>query len=230
LGSIAFDTLGDIFGSHNAGGGIGYSYGPEVGTFPAESFGTLVDCNYCSGAGLNEGINSEPSSALVDASGNFWFEGNTGLMEMTASGVASETGANNYTLGTSSQTMRQASMDGAGTIFVPDSNAGGSDNPLAPPKTTGQVLRIFYPAFPTQLNVAIVGCNVGTATGNTACITANAGAPNNLLFFQADNAAVDSTGSLWVSSPGNDAVIQVIGTAAPTWPQVSYIHPAVMPQ
>ena len=92
------------------------------------------------------------------------------------------------------------------------------------------MLRIFYPAFNTQLNLSIAGCNTGGATGNTACITTNPGAPNNQMFYQAFNPAIDSTGSIWVSSGGNDAVIQIIGTAAPTWPQVSYLHPAVMPQ
>jgi hypothetical protein len=50
------------------------------------------------------------------------------------------------------------------------------------------------------------------------------------MFYQAMNVAIDSTGSLWVSSVANDGIIQVIGTAAPTWPQLSYLKPAVMPQ
>ena len=81
LGGIAFDTTGDIFGSHNSGSGYGFSYGANnAGVFPAENFSStpISDCNNCTGAGLNEGVNNEPSSSIVDASGNFWFEGRYG--------------------------------------------------------------------------------------------------------------------------------------------------------
>ena len=233
LGSLAFDASGDIWASHNSGSGTGYIFGANTGTFPAEAFGSAVaDCNNCSGGAIgSEGINSEPSSSIVDASGNYWFTGKTGLYEVPAGGGAGAgTGSTAYTLGSSSQQMRLASMDGAGTIFVPDSNSSGPANPAGPPVEPSPVLRIFYPAFNTQTNISIAGCNTGGATGNTTCITTNPGAPNNQLFYQAFNPAIDSTGSLWVSSGGNDAVIQIIGTAAPTWPQTSYLHPAVMPQ
>jgi hypothetical protein len=235
LGSLAFDASGNIWGSHNSGSGTGYIYGANTGTFPAEAFGSAVaDCNNCSGGGIGtEGTNSEPSGSVVDASGNYWFTGQKGLYEVPAGGGAGAgTGSTAYTLGSSNQQMRLLGIDGAGTIFVPDNDSNGPANPLAAggPTEPSPVLRIFYPAFPTQLTVAIAGCNVGTATGNTTCITTNAGAPNNQMFYQAMNVAIDSTGSLWVSSVANDGIIQVIGTAAPTWPQLSYLKPAALPQ
>ncbi len=234
LGSLAFDQSGNIWGSHNSGSGTGYIYGADTATFPAEAFGSAVlDCNNCSGGAINtEGINSEPSASVIDAGGNYWFTGKNGLYEVPAGGGGGTgAGSTAYTLGTSGQQqMRLLSMDGAGTIFVPDSGSSGPANPLGPPSEPSPLLRIFYPSFPTQLTVAINGCNTGGATGNTACISTNAGAPNNQMFYQAFNPAIDSTGSLWVSSGGNDAIIQIIGTAAPTWPQLSLLKPAVMPQ
>ncbi|MDR3734100.1 MAG: hypothetical protein P4L10_01030 [Acidobacteriaceae bacterium] len=228
-GSIVFDTAGNIFSSEDSGSGAGYLYAANTGTLSAEAFGTAVE-NANNGLSVTTpGIDSWPTGSMVDANGNFWIGGQHGLYEIPKSGVATNTGVTTYAIGSSTTTvLRISSMDGAGTIFVPDANTSASVNPAPPPTVTGQTLRIYYPALAAQASLA--GCNVGTATGNTACITTNSGAPNNLLFFQAINAAIDSTGSMWVSSEGNDGVIQVIGTAAPTWPQASYLHPAVMPQ
>jgi hypothetical protein len=237
LGSLAFDASGNLWGSHNSGSGTGYLYAANTGTFPAEAFAnTNAGCDNCnSGTAVSntEGINSEPSASVIDASGNYWFTGQKGLYEIPVGGGGTTgAGSTAYTLGTSNQQMRLLSMDGAGTIFVPDNDSNGPANPLAAggPTELSPVLRIFYPAFPTQLTVSIAGCNVGTATGNTTCITTNAGAPNNQMFYQAMNVAIDSTGSMWVSSVANDGIIQVIGTAAPTWPQLSYLKPAALPQ
>lgn len=40
---------------------------------------------------------------------------------------------------------------------------------------------------------------------------------------------VDSTGSVWINSPGNGQLIQIIGAAAPTWPLLADVKPGVMP-
>jgi hypothetical protein len=237
--SLVFDSAGNLFAPLASGSNDGFLYLPNTGTLTTETFGTPNQCNCL---GESEGDDKWQTGGMVDASGNYWFTGQYGLYKI-ASGATNapnvtggaSTGVNNYNVGsTITTTLRISSMDGAGTIFVPDNGTSGEVNEQSgPPTAPAPALLISYTPLATgstMPNVSLQGCNVGTATGNTTCITGNQTAPNSGLFYQAVNPAIDSTGSLWVSSEGNDAIIQVIGLAAPTWPQASYLHPGVMPQ
>jgi len=247
--SLVFDTQGNLFAPLASGSNFGFMFAQNYtatptlpGTVALENFNaTANQCN-CVGE-TNVGDGKWPTGGMVDANGAYWWTGLTGVAKVgsaanTPTGAATNaqavtgggsTGVNSFTIGTSAATLRISSMDGVGTIFVPDNDTNGTVNQQSgPPTAPSPALQIYYTVLGT--NPSIQGCNVGTATGNTACITGNQTAPNSGLFYQAVNPAIDSTGSLWVSSEGNDAVIQVIGLAAPTWPQTSYLHPGVMPQ
>jgi hypothetical protein len=233
--SLVFDTSGNIWAPDASGSNVGYGYIQNTGTLAAEAFATSANNCNCLGT-ATVGLDKWPTGGMVDSSGNYWMTGQNGVVKIVQADAQSvsgggSTGVTEIAVGVSATTMRISSMDGAGTIFVPDNNTSGEVNEQSgPPAATAPSLIIFYPGFPTQTTVAIQGCNVGTATGNTTCITGAQTAPNSGLFYQAVNPAIDSTGSIWVSSEGNDAIVQVIGTAAPTWPQASYLHPGVMPQ
>ena len=70
----------------------------------------------------------------------------------------------------------------------------------------------------------------GTAYSYAPCY-APAGATtcaNNLGTAQKSQS--DSTGSVWVISTSTSTVYQLLGTGAPTWPELSYTHPGVLPQ
>lgn len=60
--------------------------------------------------------------------------------------------------------------------------------------------------------------------GTSVCSTS---AP---AIYNPNSIAIDSTGSVWVVSPTDGLLVQIIGAAAPTWPQLSYGHPATTPQ
>ena len=232
--SIVFDTAGNIFAPLATGGNVGFNYIANTGTLSAEAFGTTA--NQCNCLGSAQGIDSWPTGGMVDANGNYWMTGQNGVYEIAAGATNAQnvtgggsTGVNSFALGNSNTVLRISSMDGAGTIFVPDvSTAATKTNPSPPPAANTPALRIYYTGMAAQ--AAITGCNTAGSTTSTTCVTANSGAPNNQMFYQSINPAIDATGSLWISSEGNDAIIQVIGLAAPTWPQASYLHPGVMPQ
>jgi hypothetical protein len=233
--SIVFDTAGNIFAPLASGSNVGFNYIANTGTLSAEAFANAANqCNCLGGT-----VDKWPTGGMVDASGNYWLTTQNALFRIAAGATNAQnvtgggsTGVNTFALGSATTTtLRISSMDGASNIFVPDNDTSGSVNEQAgSPTAPAPALDIYYTTLGTPALATIQGCNVGTATGNTACITGNATAPNSGLFYQAVKPAIDSTGSMWVSSEGNDAVIQVIGLAAPTWPQVSYLHPGVMPQ
>jgi len=233
--SIAFDTVGNIFAPLASGSNVGFSYIANTGTLSAEAFATAANqCNCLGGT-----IDKWPTGGMVDASGNYWLTTQNALTKIAAGATNAQnvtgggsTGVNSFALGSATTTtLRISSIDGASTIFVPDNDTSGSVNEQSgSPTASAPGLDIYYTTLATPVLATIQGCNVGAATGNTACITGNATAPNSGMLYQAVNPAIDSTGSLWVSSEGNDAVIQILGLAAPTWPQASYLHPGVMPQ
>ena len=233
--SIAFDTVGNIFAPLASGSNVGFSYIANTGTLSAEAFATAANqCNCLGGT-----IDKWPTGGMVDASGNYWLTTQNALTKIAAGATNAQnvtgggsTGVNSFALGSATTTtLRISSIDGASTIFVPDNDTSGSVNEQSgSPTASAPGLDIYYTTLATPVLATIQGCNVGAATGNTACITGNATAPNSGMLYHAVNPAIDSTGSLWVSSEGNDAVIQILGLAAPTWPQASYLHPGVMPQ
>ena len=243
--SLVFDSVGNLFAPLASGSNVGYNFFTNSGTVSAEAFSTAANQCNCLGTGT-VGDDKWVTGGMVDGSGNYWMTGQYGLIEVSNSATNSTTaaydaqnatgggspGVSQEVLGsTATTTLRTSAMDGASTIFVPDSDTSGAANPSPAPTETQEptpVLRIYYTTL--GQGTSIEGCNTGGATGNTTCITTAAGTPNNQLFYQAINPVVDSTGSMWISSEGNDAVIQVLGIAAPTWPQTSYLHPSVMPQ
>lgn len=234
--SLVFDSAGNLWAPLASGSNVGFLYAPNTGSLSAETFGTANQCN-CLGS--TEGIDKWPTGGMVDSSGDYWMTGQSGLYEVTAGATnapgvtgGGSTGVKTVALGSATTTtLRISSMDGSSTIIVPDNDTSGEQNEQSgPPAAPAPALDLYYTTLATPALATIQGCNTGTATGNTTCITGNQTAPNSGLFYQAVNGAIDSTGSIWVSSEGNDAVIQVIGTAAPTWPQTSYLKPGVEPQ
>ena len=233
--SITFDTAGNVFAPLASGSNVGFTYIANTGTLSAEAFATAAtQCNCLGGT-----INKWPTGGMVDASGNYWLTTQNALTKI-ASGATNapnvtgggSTGVNSFALGSATTTtLRISSIDGSSTIYVPDNDTSGSVNPQSGSvPAPAPALDIYYTTLTTPALATIQGCNTGGVAGNTACITGAATAPNSGMFYQAVNPAIDSTGSMWVSSEGNDAVIQVLGVAAPTWPQASYLHPGVTPQ
>ncbi|HEY0306563.1 MAG TPA: hypothetical protein VGB94_00230 [Acidobacteriaceae bacterium] len=104
-------------------------------------------------------------------------------------------GAGTFGTVTTSGGTWQSEADGAGTIWLAEANAKSviAYNPTA---STG------YRFKPT----------VGGST-TAVDIWGTTGKPYSV--------SIDSTGSIWVASPASGNVVQIIGSAAPTWPLIS---------
>jgi hypothetical protein len=86
--------------------------------------------------------------------------------------------------------------DGNGTIW----SAGYNDHDVAE----------FLPGIPATYKVN--PCLGGT----TGCATIFTGTTN-----KPTSVSIDSTGSIWATNPGGPQVVQIIGSAGPTWPLLS---------
>jgi hypothetical protein len=206
----------------NTGTAAAPNYSPSSGVI------TPVEALFGGGA-------AKPFGVVFDASGNAWYD-IYGTGATTTSGVeevvpnsttaltsiapgelilGSTTNPNGNQLGTANPSM--PSIDGAGTIFIPDTGI------FATPVTYG--LHIYSTVTGNTLSPAngITGCLLATSS-TTTCATTTAGA-----IYEPHGAVVDSTGSVWVGQTSTGGVSQIIGVAAPTYPVLSIGKPGLSP-
>jgi len=151
-------------------------------------------------AGINPLTTSVNSSSVITSV--------TVGTEVTGSATTSST------VNTQLSSPRYLTTDGIGTLWIPD-NSPTLTAPVTLPivrynPSTGTLLGL-YPCYPTTSNT----CSTSSTTGSPV------GASRYIV--------VDSSGALWVASPGSGEVVQVLGAAAPAWPLLSMGKPGVMP-
>jgi hypothetical protein len=85
----------------------------------------------------------------------------------------------------------------------------------------------IYGTSGTAQTNRVVPCFAPAAV--TTCAT---GSTTPAALQGARSVAIDASGSIWVAytTSGNVGLQQIIGTGAPTWPQLSYGHPGTKPQ
>ena len=108
--------------------------------------------------------------------------------------------------GTTPSKPTNGEVDGSGVLWYPSATSSG---------------QIWFTNLATNTSDYIYTCNApngATACGATGTTT---GTPRLVQ--------IDSTGSVWVPSTITSNLVQIIGAAAPTWPQLSYLHPGVKP-
>jgi len=152
----------------------------------------------------------------MDASSNVWSSsyasGSTGSLSeftptYTGATVSNLSAATNTTM-TSSTTPYVAEFDGAGTYWYPVASSSG---------------QIYYYVPSTGANIGILPCFLPAAA--STCASTSAGATTYVTAYPTalpEVVQVDSTGSIWVAPPTGGYIVQIIGSAAPTWPQLSY--------
>lgn len=149
----------------------------------------------------------------LDGSGNFWVGSAGKLTEFTPAQefVASSTGTiTSVTSVVSSATSPSApangEVDGSGTLWYPSNTTSG---------------QIWFTNLATNTSDYIYTCYA--ASGATSCAATGTTTAKPKLV------QIDSTGSVWVPSTTTNYLVQIIGAAAPTFPQLSYAHPGVKP-
>ena len=149
-----------------------------------------------------------PYSA-IDSEGNLWAGTGFGVVTFTPTLSAGKVTA--ITSGTTlppNDFEMGIAADGGGAVWVSDLGAGNLARYTASSAT----------------GLALNPCLV--AAGSTTCGPA----------FNPNAIAVDSAGSVWVATgsgiydQSSSGLLQVIGSATPVWPQLSYGHPGQEPQ
>jgi hypothetical protein len=116
-------------------------------------------------------------------------------------------------------------VDGAGNIWI-----GLDDFDF---KNANNGLALYVPGATPVSYRGLQPCRAGN--GATTCGTTNDRATVNqsataLAILGPAAMRVDSAGDLWITSRPSSLLVEVIGTAAPTWPLLAYAHPGVLPQ
>lgn len=146
-----------------------------------------------------------------------------GELDTAASSAGVITPNANGTEGTSgSEVPHRSEVDGAGAVFWTDNEMSGLVYRYTPPSSgslsSGQIVS-FLPCFPYPTTSMGIQC-ITTSNSNSVYT------PSNLRAM-----AIDSAGDIWYAADAGDGtVIETLGVAAPSWPQLSYGRPGVMPQ
>jgi len=200
------------------------SYPGASGTNPYYSLAGI------SGSGYSFGV-------TIDGSGNAWDQDSNGGSAYT----------NEVTI-TPSTPGSQATVTNGGVITaIADSSIsfasetkpygtefdGNGEFWYAYYSSSGEIYYVYNPTGATgpyaaaASNQGVVPCYA--AAGAATCST-------NLIAYDPIGLQIDSTGTLWLAAKGNGvtanpgSVLQFIGMAAPTWPQLSYAHFGVEPK
>ena len=115
-------------------------------------------------------------------------------------------------------TPHRSEVDGAGNVFWTDNEYSG-------------LLYMYTPSGSGNSGslVSLLPCFPFATTGGLQCITTNNSksvyTPTNLRAL-----AIDSAGDIWYAADADyGTVIETLGLAAPTWPQLSYGYPGCKP-
>ena len=126
-----------------------------------------------------------------------------------------------------SKTPHKSEVDGNGTVFWTNLETTGLVNSFTPPASgsfSSGTFSAFLPCYPV----------VPSGSSGLECLNAP-DAASTKINVNPRGIAIDSAGDVWFVADtsfggGSGQVVEVLGTAAPTWPQMSYNRPGTKPQ
>ena len=213
---LVVDPTGNVYSS---------SLSTNIYATPNKSPSTPDTPSYTSTSGyVSQAVGGTASGLMaLDSAGNVWSSYSGEFVEFTPT----KNGSNVIT-GFSAATGSPFAGSGL-TAHVGEFD--GHDNLFAPSYTTSGL--IFFQTSPSATGYstskttyfAIAPCYA--ASGATTCSSTVASSDPHVV-------QIDSTGAIWVAGTGSSGgnpgfVVQVIGTAYPTWPQLSYGEFGVTP-
>ena len=219
--SCAPDTLGVT----PAGAGYGYETVPDkygniwLADYNSSTAVTPTVLPYSSGyttAVVTASGQTEKSNygLIVDSAGNGWYDGAAEIDKLTPtySGTHAITAVVGSAVATGAGTsLRYLAIDGNNTVWAEDNNGASSDE-------VG-----YSTTVTTPVAFKLKPCIINTASPCPALSSTTPG------IYGPRITAVDSSGDLWVVSSTNGEVVEIIGTAAPSWPLLSVAKPGLMP-
>ncbi len=213
--SLAIDSGQNVWG---VSGGTGLSYAavlPNTGTVLAPVFNVLnggpVKQSLGNYGGYGLALNASPSADFPTH------------QQLNGAAFASSTlttgGSGTLTVGSSGAPQR-AETDGAGNVFWADSETSGLLYQYTPGVGAGLANGTLSSMLP---------CYPFASGSGSACVTTNNSSP---VFTPTNlrSLAIDSGGDVWyLAAAGVGTVVETLGLAAPTWPQLSFGHPGCTP-
>jgi hypothetical protein len=194
-----------------AAGGQVLAVWPNTGSIATPAYaGSVVVGSSAPSASLAAGISFEGTAAAFTAYVGSYQPGSVGVQPYTptlggtsTNTVTAATSGTEFTSGAITGQFYGNVADGDGTIWLGDTN--------------GVSLTAYNPV-------------AGTAYRYKPCVvTSQACATGFGTTGKPQSVSVDSAGSIWVPATTNGNVLEIIGAAAPTWPQVSLGKPGGIP-
>lgn len=194
-----------------------------IGVIP--NTGTLASPTYAGGSTAAALTVQSFGLLAIDSTGNAWSGSPSSIYHYSLSGttVGAQTAAILGSGSISNSKPQGGEFDGSGNLFFTNESSSGQVWFFSPANgaagltaavTAGDLVPCYLPS-----------------TSTTTC-TVGSGFPRSLQ--------VDSAGALWVAAPNNSigsssatavgSLVQMLGIAAPTWPQLSYAKFSVEPQ
>ncbi len=237
--ALSSKALGSVLGlavdsGQNIWGAGANSTGNAMAAFLANSGGKST-ATYTSGGGTTQAFSTTapfsvaPGAVTVTAGVTTAYNVFMPLYNQLSS-ASYATAGGTLSVGSSSAASTAAvphrsQVDGAGSVFWTDLEGAGQLYRYTPPAagsamSTGTVVAILPCfAYPT-------GSTFNCVTTSNATATTSVYTPANFRAL-----AIDSAGNIWYAADaGYGAIIETIGTAAPTWPLIAYGHPAALPK
>ena len=211
---LIVDATGNVYSS---------SVSTKLYIIPNTAPSTPSTPTYTSTSGfLSQAVGSTTFGMIaLDSAGNLWSSYANNFVEftptLTSSVITGYTAASGSPFNTAGSAPHVGEFDGHDNLYAPSYSTGGAVYMQTSPSYSG------YNA--TNVNAFdIIPCYAPSGASSCTVISSD---PHVVQ--------IDSTGSIWIAGTGSSGgaaadVVQVIGTAYPTWPQLSYGKFGVMPQ
>ncbi len=200
----------------NYGQTVTQGSGTQATTVPASpSYGSAGTAGYAQSLNTTGGF-----GLAINSAGKVYFPiaGQMDTATYTLSSNAFIVNPGGYVTTSGSNAPQRSASDGSGNVFWADLEQNGQV--WAYTAATG-ALTSFLPCYPYPQAAGYSCITTSNQTSSSAVYT-----PSNLRAM-----AVDSSGDLWyVADAGYGAIIETLGLAAPSWPQLSYGRPGSLPQ
>ena len=221
VAGLATDGNGDIFGVTNpATGDSAAIFLNNTGTLskPAYSATGYTTDTLSAGGGFSVAPSPYPTVVQGTQIAGAYFPLNG---QLDTAGALVQNGNTLYSGPTATTTgsgaPNRSQMDGAGNVYWADHESTGLlyvYTPSSNPTTTAGTYVSLLPCYPVP-DGASYTCASASSLGGSYL----------------RGLAIDSAGSIWMAADSALGVwVEVLGLAAPTWPQLSYAQPGVEPQ
>ena len=219
VNSIAIDTSQDVWGVSTGSSAASTSYAvllPNKGS-------ALAPVYDMSGTGGIKGSlgNYGGFGVALNAVSTAYFP-TFDQLDSASFGTKLTTNGSGTATAAASGAPQRVAVDGAGNVFWADAESSGLLYEFTPATASGSTLSL-------GTLTSLLPCYPYPSGSGSACVTIT----NNSPVFTPTNLrsmAIDSAGDVWyVAQAGVGTVVETLGLAAPTWPQLSFGHSGCTP-